>query len=158
MGVFRQFKAVVKKNFLIQRRQFWKVTFWRLILPFIIGLVISLFTIPQAYGGYTEEKDMERKPDPMKNLLQLVGIFLLIIPLSITIYSSPCSFIIGQTVAEKENKMRETLRIMSLSRVSYMLANFTSEACHACLSSVVLFYGYMIPMWMNSTYEGSLIY
>ena len=64
----------------------------------------------------------------------------------------------GQTVAEKENKMRETLRIMSLSRVSYMLANFSSEACHACVSSMALFYGYMIPMWVTPQYEGSIIY
>ena len=54
----------------------------------------------------------------------------------------------GQTVAEKENKMRETLRIMSLSRFSYMMANFASEAAHACISSLVLFYAYMVPIWL----------
>ena len=54
--------------------------------------------------------------------------------------------------------MRETLRIMSLSRTSYMLANFASEAAHACVSSMVLFYGYMVPMWLNDTYTNSVIY
>merc|ERR1712176_969322 len=39
-----------------------------------------------------------------------------------------------------------------------MLANFATEACHACLSSIVLYYGYMIPMWMQTAYEDSILY
>jgi hypothetical protein len=101
---------------------------------------------------------MTRPVDPAENLFVLAILFLLLIPISIMTYASPCSFILGQTVAEKENKMRETLRIMSLGRVSYMLANFATEAVHACISSIILFYGYMLPMWLSPTYENSTLY
>ena len=100
--------------------------------------------------------DTRRPPHPEENLFKMGYVFLVIIPLAIQTYVGPCSFIMGQAVAEKENKMRETLRIMSLSRFSYMLANFTSEACHACISSIILFYAYMIPIWMYAVKEDIL--
>ena len=85
-------------------------------------------------------------------------IYILIIFLNITTYASPCSFILGQTVAEKENKMKETLAIMSLGRVSYMLANVATEFCYAAFSSLVFFYGYMGPMWIIPVYENSVLF
>ena len=63
----------------------------------------------------------------------------------------------GQTVAEKENKMRETLRIMSLSRIQYMLANFVSEACHACVSGMIIFYAYTLPLWAFADEDNVLL-
>ena len=88
MGVFRQFKAIAKKNFLIQRRHFWRVTFWRLILPFILGLLVSVLTLPyQLQSSWADDKDQKRdleKPaDPKQLLIHLAWIYLIIIPVSV---------------------------------------------------------------------------
>ena len=80
MGSFRQFKAIVTKNFQIQRRHFWRVTFWRLLMPFIIGIVASLFTMPSVYDGSSDHSydysggadggyiDTRRPPNAEENL------------------------------------------------------------------------------------------
>lgn len=54
--------------------------------------------------------------------------------------------------------MKETLAIMSLGRISYMLANIATEFCFAAFSSLVFFYGYIIPMWIVPVYENSLLF
>ena len=134
------------------------MTFWRLVWPLISGLLMSLFTMPAGYNQWQTGMDTERPPNATENIQRLVIIYILIIFLNITTYASPCSFILGQTVAEKENKMKETLAIMSLGRVSYMLANVATEFCYAAFSSLVFFYGYMGPMWIIPVYENSVLF
>ena len=54
--------------------------------------------------------------------------------------------------------MKETLAIMSLGRFSYMMANIATEFCFTAFSSLVFFYGYMIPMWVVPVYEDSVLF
>ena len=83
------------------------MTFWRLLMPFIIGLVASLFTMPSVYDGddiggryYEPDEirkriDTRRPPDVEDNLKKMGYVFLIIIPLAIQTYVGPCSFIMG---------------------------------------------------------------
>ena len=95
MGLLRQFKAIAKKNILIQKRNFCSVTFWRLVWPLISGLLMSLFTMPAGYNQWQTGMDTERPPNATENIQRLVIIYLLIIFLNVTTYASPCSFILG---------------------------------------------------------------
>ncbi len=54
-------------------------------------------------------------------------------------YFFACSFILNEMVADKENRMRETLKIMNLNRLSYTLSYFITQGFFACFTSFCLF-------------------
>ena len=54
-------------------------------------------------------------------------------------YFCACSFILNEMVTDKENRMRETLRIMNLNRWSYALSFFITESVFACFTACILF-------------------
>jgi hypothetical protein len=69
---------------------------------------------------------------------------------SLLIFSSAFSGIISTTltqlVMEKETKQRETLRIMSLSRLAYTSSHFLSQAIYCALTALCLCLGFYLPL------------
>ena len=75
---------------------------------------------------------------------------------TVVVYSLQGRFVLSQLVNDKESKMRETLRIMSLSRVSYSLSYFVMQGLVSILSSVI-----MCSWVVNITYyfpDGGIYY
>ena len=55
-------------------------------------------------------------------------------------FSKSSGFILNQVVYDKESRMRETLRIMSLGKIPYMLGYYLTQGFFAFFTSVCLFY------------------
>jgi len=72
------------------------------------------------------------------------GVFFLSILNSAFCYSMTVCFILNEIVADKESRMRETLRIMSLDRLSYALSFFITQGFFALFTSSVMFLSFYI--------------
>jgi len=68
-------------------------------------------------------------------------------------FTSSVSFIITQVVRDKETKMRETLKIMSLSRSAYMWSYFIVQSFFVAATSVILTVAFIIPIKIKSEEE-----
>ncbi len=57
MPVIRQFKAMMKKNFIVKKRLFWKQTLWEFILPLLFGIcmgIIAQIILKKRQGDDTQ--------------------------------------------------------------------------------------------------------
>jgi hypothetical protein len=57
-------------------------------------------------------------------------------------FSLSSTFVLNQLVVDKADRMRETLRIMSLNRWSYAASYFCTQAFFAILTAISLFIGF----------------
>ena len=64
-------------------------------------------------------------------------------------FAGTCCFVLNEVVADKESRMRETLRIMSLNRWSYALSYFIKQGIFAMFTSIVLFFTFYFAMTVN---------
>jgi len=110
--------ALFRKNYLIKRRN-WKTTIWEFLLPLLCGLLAGAYSIDLAETDPT-------KIEPAQLFSQIATMFLLTFMLISVSFSGTCAFILNQVVADKETKMKESLKIMSLGRVPYSLSYFVS--------------------------------
>jgi hypothetical protein len=77
-------------------------------------------------------------------------IFMLITSLTAGALSSAVSFILTQIVRDKETKMRETLKIMSLSKSAYALSYYLTQGLFALFTSLILACFFYAPViFMN---------
>ena len=101
------------KNVSVKRQLFWRQTIWEFLTPFGFGYSLSYYTRLMLSNASEE------------GMMQVSGVlFIISIAVITSSYSSACSFILNQLVYDKENKMRETLRIMSLHRLAYSMSYF----------------------------------
>ena len=61
-------------------------------------------------------------------------------------FSSAVSFVLTQMVRDKETKMRETLKIMSMSRGAYMFSYFQAQGFFALFTSICLCLAFYVPI------------
>lgn len=66
-------------------------------------------------------------------------------------FAGSCTFILNQIVVDKETKMRESLKIMSASRVSYTLSYFLTQSSFVIFSTVFVCGGFWYAN--STTYE-----
>lgn len=122
----RQFRAMLRKNLLIKRRNKCSFAF-EIIFPIFIGWLIWLFIkdvrcIQDGYDdGYCQSQAFKVN---YHNGLSLFVPVLLCFGITV-VYGFSSRFILTNIVAEKETKMRETLRIMSLTQFNYAMSFFT---------------------------------
>ena len=77
--------------------------------------------------------------------VQTAGIlFIISISVITSAFSSSCSYILNQLVYDKENKMRETLRIMSLNRLAYSMSAYFTQGFFALLTSLIIYSAYAV--------------
>ena len=127
----RQFKAMVNKNIILKKRNCCSLVF-ELCFPFGCGL--TLWYIGELWKCDPEKyKDNPHYPpnycdtDISKRSSRSINSIFIPIMLTIAIaiiFSFSGRFILTNIVHDKETKMRETLRIMSLSRFSYLMSYF----------------------------------
>jgi hypothetical protein len=56
-------------------------------------------------------------------------------------FAGSCTFILNQMVVDKENKMRETLKIMSATRTTYTLSYYLTQGTFVLVSSAFVSVG-----------------
>jgi hypothetical protein len=64
--------------------------------------------------------------------------------------------VLNEVVEDKESRMRETLRIMSLNRWSYAMSYFIKQGIFAMFTSLMLFLSFYFAMVveLGKGYEG----
>lgn len=85
----------------------WKSTLAELLFPFAFGLFCGFF-------GSLFIEDIYQVDEGESNVAIQLALFLLIFSSSTSCFSTSTSFLINTIVTEKETKMRESLRIMSM--------------------------------------------
>jgi hypothetical protein len=112
---FRQIKAMMWNHWIRKKRGKGTLMF-EFILPLIYGG--TLYAVNQAFncpaGQTCSEKEMNEKQAQRNFMLPFLMVFF--IP---NIIGTAGTFIIKTMVVDKENKMRDTLKLMSLSHHAY---------------------------------------
>ena len=107
-----------------------------LIFGFIIGLAVKYSHItPSTY-----------------NVDSVLTFWLLILFCAPFMYIQGVIFILNQMVADRETKMRETLKIMGLGRISYGISYLAMQGLLALLASVILLFCLWYPIRDQSQY------
>ena len=142
---FRQLSALISKIVIVKRR-LWKQTIWEILVPLFCGIL-------GGYASYNPPIDNNFNPvDYFNEISMTYLISLSIITLS---FAGSCTFILNQIVIDKESKMRESLKIMSASRLSYTLSYFFTQGFFVIFSTMFVTYGFY---WSQSnTYGPSLV-
>ena len=127
----RQLFALLKKNLIIKKRNFWRQTIWEFLSPCIFGGML---------GFLLRVVMMEKDKAVMSDEMVMVSYtFFMGSNAGTFSYFYTCAFILIEMVTDKETRMRETLRIMNLNRWSYALSYFITQGFFAIFTSCVLF-------------------
>ena len=138
----------MRKNCAIKSQDgFWSILI-QISLPLLYGGIISLYAKSVVWrlthrlqpGSYQMDGNpdvfSEENLNPMPLweeteaprglwlLLQVSDLYIFTLILCSTTFSSPISFILNQTVSDKESRMKETLSILGLTKVPYMFSHF----------------------------------
>jgi len=124
---------MLQKNLIIKKRQ-KALTITEFLSPVVFGIALGL-TARVALG-------MKQGGDTKDVIDQIVYTFFLGSAAATFAYFCACSFILNEMVTDKENRMRETLRIMNLNRWSYALSFFITESIFACFTACILFFSF----------------
>lgn len=120
MSFARQLKVLIRKNFILKKR-LWKQTIWEFIIPLLFGYIISLLA---GNTGGIQELDFGK---------------VYLISLTTTLIFQPMQrFILMQMVVDKETKMRESLRIMSMKNSAYSLSYYISQLIFVVFISAIM--------------------
>lgn len=115
------------------KRRLWKQTIWEILVPLLCGIL-------GGYASYNPPINGNFNPvDYFNEISMTYLISLSIITLS---FAGSCTFILNQIVIDKESKMRESLKIMSASRLSYTLSYFLTQGFFVIFSSTFVTYGF----------------
>jgi hypothetical protein len=127
----RQLLALMTKNFILKKR-LWKQTIWELIVPLICGI----------FGGYISFTPQDGSLVSLIQYFQEIATVYWFVLLLITLsFAGSCTFILNQMVVDKENKMRETLKIMSATRTTYTLSYYLTQGTFVLVSSAFVCIG-----------------
>ena len=127
----RQLLALMTKNFILKKR-LWKQTIWELIVPLICGI----------FGGYISFTPQDGSQVSLIQYFQEIATVYWLVLLLITLsFAGSCTFILNQMVVDKENKMRETLKIMSATRTTYTLSYYLTQGTFVLVSSAFVCIG-----------------
>ena len=104
------------KNFILKGRLFWKQTIWEFVFPLFCGIIFGFST---RFGMIDQDGD-----DAQAEIIRIGLIFSFGLLFCSGSYAGTCCFVLNEVVEDKESRMRETLRIMSLNRWSYAMSYF----------------------------------
>jgi hypothetical protein len=115
MSFCRQLKALIKKNMILKRRSLI-FSIIEIIYP-LICVILFVFSA--------------NKTNAADSLVSIV----FTIPIC---FAMACRYILSQVVYEKEMKMKETMKIMSLRTLPYGMTFFISQTFFTILASVMI--------------------
>lgn len=122
---------MLRKNFIIKKR-LWKQTIWEFIIPVFFSYILSF-----------------AKADNSTSNIYVVLLIALAVP---TAFQATCRFILMQMVVDKETKMRETLRIMSMKSAAYGLSYFLTQMIFIAIISALLTLTFALKEFIKTEY------
>ena len=129
----RQLGALIAKNLTLKCRA-KKQTAMELLVPLLCGVLVGLASVQPNDAGEVTVLDY----------FQEISFVYLIALILITIsFAASCVFILNQVVVDKENKMRESLKIMSTTRSAYTMSYFLTQALFAVVTALFVTVGIM---------------
>lgn len=141
----RQF-SVLTKYYLVMKKRTWKTSIWELIFPILFGWLLGIISKAVIGAG-------PLSPADLVNIYSTLY-FEYIIFLTI-IFSTGCVAILGSMVVDKEIKMLETLRIMSMKKLPYALHFWVGQGIAtliSCLAVTFMLYLYLQDIRVGSFY------
>mmetsp|Transcript_17873 Transcript_17873/g.30363 ORF Transcript_17873/g.30363 Transcript_17873/m.30363 type:complete len:526 (+) Transcript_17873:60-1637(+) len=122
---------MMKKHYLLKKRMKGQIV-WEVLQPLMLGGIMRYFTykMKEEYGSLDQIDE---------NSIFLV----LLMPLFICTFVPNVSaigmrFLIQSLIEDKQNKMRETLRMMSLTQFSYALSFFLLQGFFCLITGLVM--------------------
>lgn len=109
-------------------------TFLEIFIPIIFGLI---------YGFVIYESHIE--PSTI-NLGSVLALWLLMLFLTPFMFIQGVIFVLSQMVADRESKMRETLKIMGLGRVAYGISYMVMQGLLALLATIIVVIALYVPI------------
>jgi hypothetical protein len=129
----RQLGALIAKNLTLKCRA-KKQTAMELFVPLLCGVLVGLASVQPNDAGEVTVLDY----------FQEISFVYLIALILITVsFAASCVFILNQVVVDKENKMRESLKIMSTTRSAYTMSYFLTQALFAVVTALFVTVGIM---------------
>lgn len=122
-----QLKGMMRKHFK-QKKKMKGGLVMELIFPVYMGGL--LYYIVSAYHG------KDTTPELLAIGTKIIPFFVIMYTPYITVIST--RFIVKIMVEDKVNKMRETLKLMSLSNLSYSMSIFFTQSIMALFSGIVI--------------------
>ena len=117
-------------------------------MPFVFGALAG-------WASYLNPNDGNQVP-VLTYFQQISKVYLLALMLITMSFAVSCIFILKQIVIDKENKMRESLKIMSMSRCAYALSYFCTQAVFSFVTAVLVTVGLMWKFDNSNGIAGSL--
>jgi hypothetical protein len=133
MLFFRQLIALLRKNLILKKRNFWRQTLWEFLSPLVFGAMLGFLVRVVLMDADKPETVMSDK------IVMIAYTFFMGSGAGTFSYFYTCAFILIEMVNDKENRMRESLRIMNLNRWSYALSYFLTQGFFAMFTSCCLF-------------------
>lgn len=125
------------------KKRLWKQTIWEILVPIICGILAGYISYTPPDAGNV---------NPLEYFNQISMTYLLSLSVITLSFAGSCTFILNQVVVDKETKMRESLKIMSASRLAYTLSYFITQGLFIILSTVSVGCAFM---WAQSNSWGA---
>ena len=127
------------KNYLLKKRMKCQLI-WEVLFPIII--VIYMKVVLKNPCNDADAQCTQDEIDTRNTIAAFVNpiVMALLIP---SIFSIGQRFILQTMVDDKMNKMRESLRLMSLTRVSYTMSFIFIQGIFAIVAGLILMVGFM---------------
>lgn len=103
--------------------------------PVIYGLIIGFIT---SYSDISPQSTID--------ITAYIPFWLMILSFTPLMFTQGVIFILNQMVSDKETKMRETLKIMGLSRTAYGTSYLLMQGLITLLSAVILWLAIVLPI------------
>ena len=104
---------------------------WPVIYGLIIGFIVSYSNI---------------SPQSTLDITAYLPFWLMILTFAPLMFTQGVIFILNQMVSDKESKMRETLKIMGLSRTAYGTSYLLMQGLITLVSAVILWLAIVLPI------------
>jgi hypothetical protein len=108
-----------------------------IIMPLLFGAFTGWIAQLILWGNDTKQ---------VMNANEVILLWIIILLLTPIMFMNGVIFIMNYMVVDKENKMRETLKIMGLDRVVYGLSYTVMQGCFTLYCSVCLVLGFLITL------------
>jgi ABC-type multidrug transport system fused ATPase/permease subunit len=131
-----------KKNFLLRIRHPGRLIF-DLLLPVIIGLILGKW---QVANFNFPDYDPNSTTDVIALFSKTLATWTTTIIYIPIFFAGPCIFLMNQLVVDKETKMREAMRIMSLNSGAYSISYWVSQFIMVAISTVILVLALWLPI------------
>ena len=130
----RQLIALCTKNFILKFRRYPE-TLWEIIFPLFCGIIAGILSV--------EPTDV--KGDTPLELFQAISMVYFAAYFIITIsFLGSVIFLLHELIHERETRIYETMKLMSMTRSTYTLSYFLTQGFFTFVTACILSIGFLL--------------